>query len=379
MSGAPIRVVYVLAEPTPYQAPLIDLIAARPEIDLFAVYSGSSLVNRTWTVALRHPHLVLAGRRLPLPKGLLPHDYPVDFAIWRLLGERRPDVVVASGWSTFASQAAIAWARLHRVPYLLATESHGLESRTAWRRALKRLVVPRLQDHAASVFVSGRLAREQALVYGVPAARAVTFGTTIDVTLFGERVDALRPERAALRARLGVGDEELLVLCVGRLIDEKGLDTLVEAVAAVPSCRLVVAGEGPNRVALECGKPVTLLGHVEGDALFEVYAAADVFALLSRREGWAVVVNEAAAAGLPLVLSDRVGAAFDLLRPGENGELVPVDDPAAAAAALRRLALDPALRERYGARSREIVADWGYEANVEHFVGAVRTAVGLPA
>jgi glycosyltransferase involved in cell wall biosynthesis len=100
-----------------------------------------------------------------------------------------------------------------------------------------------------------------------------------------------------------------------------------------------------------------------------------VFALLSERETWGVVVNEAAACGLSLVLSDRVGAAHDLLRDGENGALVPEGDVGAAAAALRALADDPELRRAQGASSRELARDWGYGPSVEGFLEAVREAV----
>ena len=93
---------------------------------------------------------------------------------------------------------------------------------------------------------------------------------------------------------------------------------------------------------------LVLTGDVDWERIVELYVAADVFALLSEREPWAVVVNEAAACGLPLVLSDRVGAAHDLLRDGENGALVPAGDVGAAATALRALAADPELRARAG-------------------------------
>jgi glycosyltransferase involved in cell wall biosynthesis len=96
---------------------------------------------------------------------------------------------------------------------------------------------------------------------------------------------------------------------------------------------------------------------------------------MSRRETWGIVVNEAAAAGLPLVLTDTVGAAADLLVPEENGELVRPGDLVGQAAAIARLANDDALRERYGRRSRELVAPWGYEPSVETFVEAVTNAV----
>jgi glycosyltransferase involved in cell wall biosynthesis len=171
------------------------------------------------------------------------------------------------------------------------------------------------------------------------------------------------------------------VLSAGRLAPEKGHDTLVRAIAAAgaPSLALAIAGEGPERAGLErlateLGVRLDLLGDLGPDRLAGAYAGADVFALLSTHEPWGVVVNEAAASGLPLVLSDQVGAAYDLLRDGENGFLVPAGDVDAAAAALRRLADDPELRRGLGRRSRELVADWGYGPSVEAFVAAVREA-----
>ena len=173
----------------------------------------------------------------------------------------------------------------------------------------------------------------------------------------GASAGKLAARRDELREALGLRPEHVAVLCVARRIPEKGLDTLEQAVdTAGGSLRLLVVSDLPH------------------DRVIEAYAAADVFALLSRHEPWGVVVNEAAACGLPLVLSDRVGAAPDLLREGENGFLVPADDVAAAARALGKLA-DPETRRRMGERSAEIARDWGYGPSIENFVAAVREAV----
>ncbi|HSI96770.1 MAG TPA: glycosyltransferase, partial [Gaiellaceae bacterium] len=209
-----------------------------------------------------------------------------------------------------------------------------------------------------------------------------TFVNTIDVDAFAARAAELAAARGELRRALGVEEDDVAVLSVARLAPEKGLDTLVRAAAAVgdPRLVLVLAGEGPERPRLEerareLDARVVLAGDVPWERVVELYVAADVFALLSRSEPWGVVVNEAAACGLPLVLSDRVGAAHDLLRDGENGALVPVGDVHAAGEALRRLAEDEGLRRAYGARSRELVAGWGYAPSVDAFVAAVRRAV----
>jgi glycosyltransferase involved in cell wall biosynthesis len=90
------------------------------------------------------------------------------------------------------------------------------------------------------------------------------------------------------------------------------------------------------------------------------------------------VLNEGMCFGLPLVASDAVGAAPDLVRAGDNGFIYPVGDVAALAAALRRLLADPALRARMGARSREIVAGFSYDADIEGIVAALNHTVRRP-
>jgi glycosyltransferase involved in cell wall biosynthesis len=364
------RVSVVSPEPTPYRAPLFDLIAEREDIELNVIYAARSVAHRAWAVEPKHRHTFLRGVTLPGAERLLRHQYPVTPGIARRLGDAQPDVVVVSGWSTFASQAAIAWCRTHRVPYLLLVESHDLERRSAWRRAVKGAVVPRLVRAAAGVLVVGSAARESVAARGATSVRF--FSNTIDVAAWTARAEQLERRRA---------DEDLVVLSVARLAPEKGLDDLLHVVAEAgdPRLRLVVAGDGPQRealveLALELGVRLTLPGHLAEAELAQAYVDADVFALLSRHEPWGVAVNEAAASGLPLLLSDHVGAASDLLVDGGNGFLVPAGDVRAAAGALSRLASDPALRSELGKRSRELVRDWGYEPSVENFVAAVREA-----
>ena len=378
----PLRVAAVFPEPTPYRAPLLDRVAAQPEIDLTVVYAADTVARRSWRVEPKHRSVFLRGVRIPGAQRVLHHDYPVTPGVVGALTEVRPEVVVVSGWSTFAAQAAITWCGLKDVPYLLVVESHDEGPRSGWRRTVKGTVVPPIVERAAGLLVTGTLARDSMIARGAHPERVRVFANTVDVERFGEQVDRLAGNRPELRHTLGAGADDVIVLSVARLAREKGLDTLVRAIAKAADARLllVVAGEGPERSALvrlsdQLGVRLVLTGDVEWERIVELYAAADVFALLSEREPWAVVVNEAAACGLPLVLSDRVGAAHDLLRDGENGRLVPAGDVELTAAALRALAADPGLRRRQGARSRELAADWGYGPSVEGFLDAVREAV----
>jgi glycosyltransferase involved in cell wall biosynthesis len=367
---AALRVVVVSPEPTPYRVPLFDRVAAHAGIDLTVIYAAHSVAHRAWTVALTHRHVVLRGVAVPGAERLLRHQYPLTLGIARALRNAQPDVVVVSGWSTFASQWAIVWCRLHGVPYVLLVESHDLGPRAAWRRAVKGAVVPRLLRAAKSVLVVGSAARESVVAGGARSVRV--FANTIDVEAWTTRAQQLERRRR---------DDDVVVLSVARLVPEKGIDDLIRAVAGAGDSRLrlVVAGDGPRRgalVELAAGLAVrmTILGHIAEAELARAYVDADVFALLSRHEPWGVAVNEAAASGLPLLLSDRVGAASDLLVDGRNGFLVAAGDVHEAATALSRLAAEPELRQELGTRSRELVRDWGYESSVDNFVAAVREA-----
>jgi glycosyltransferase involved in cell wall biosynthesis len=370
-----VKVAVVTTEPTTYRVPQFDRLARRPELDLHVYYAATTIQRRQWSLTIDHPHEVLRGPTLPLER-LLYHDYPITPSIWGRLERGRFDVVAIWGWSVFASQLAIAWARLRRVPYILFSESQLVEPRGPAVRVLKSLVVPRVVAGAAGFLVTGSRARDHLVYYGADPERIRVFANTIDVDTLSATVVGARTRRREIRASLGLADDEIAVLYVGRLVPLKAVDVLAEAVArAGPPFRLVVVGDGPRREQLARLAPRAIFtGFRQGNRLADVYAASDVFALLSRKEPWGVVVGEAAAAGLPIVVSDRVGAGPDLVQPGRNGERVPAGSPAATAEALLRLA-DPALRASYGQASAEIAAGWGYGPSEEAFVSAARSAI----
>lgn len=375
------RVAFVSPEPTPYRSPLLDRVGATEEIDLTVIYAAHTVAGRTWKVEPLHRAVFLDGLNVPGLRGVFRHDYPVTPGIWRALREAKPECVVVSGWSTFAAQAALTWCRTRRVPYVLLVESHDLGPKPGWRRRVKETVVPPIVKSAAGVLVVGSLARESVLALGAAPERVRVFANTVDVARYGERADRLAGRRSELRAALGVAESDVAVVTVARLAPEKGIDSLLRGLVNAGDERLIaiVVGEGPERARLEqlagnLGARATFTGGRPWDSVVEAYAASDIFALLSEREPWAVVVNEAAACGLPLVLSARVGAAHDLLHDGENGVLVTAGDADAAAEAFRRLAGDRDLRLRMGARSRELAQGFGYGPSVENLLEAVREA-----
>jgi glycosyltransferase involved in cell wall biosynthesis len=171
----------------------------------------------------------------------------------------------------------------------------------------------------------------------------------------GIDLDRFRAERVQPEDVASLRDGAPLVIgSVGRLSRQKGHDVLIEAMPAVlaahPGARVIIAGEGPERAALErrarelnVSHAVRLPGYASDPR--SVYAALDIFVAPSRHEGFGIVFQEAMAMGIP-VIGTRVVGSCDAVRDGSTGLLVPPDDPAALANSILALASDTALRAR---------------------------------
>ena len=140
-------------------------------------------------------------------------------------------MLVIGGWSLLATQAAIAWARLRKVPYLVISENHLREHRAHWVLAIKSLALRHVIPPASGHLVTGTLAREHAIRYGARADTITIFPNTVDVIGYRHAADRLRERRTEIRQGLSIADGALVVMQVGRLISQKGVEETLEAVA----------------------------------------------------------------------------------------------------------------------------------------------------
>jgi glycosyltransferase involved in cell wall biosynthesis len=202
----------------------------------------------------------------------------------------------------------------------------------------------------------------------------------VEADLFGARVE--EAEQAAWRDSVGIPQDAPLVLYVGRLVPEKGVETLLAAwrTAGRDGDVLCLAGEGPLHDR-DAGPGVVYAGHIERANLPLAYAAAHAVVLPSLDtpsflEPWGLVCNEALHQGRPVVATSSVGAvAGGLVRDGDTGLVVPPGDPVRLGGAIRALLDDRPLREQLGQRGLAEVASYSYEAAAHGFGEALR-AVG---
>lgn len=197
----------------------------------------------------------------------------------------------------------------------------------------------------------------------------------------GVDVQHFHPRRRSVewRREQGIGDDEAVVLFVGRTVREKGLSILADVdrrlTARRVPYRLVVVGDGPDREALEVQAPsAQFLGFLRGDALARAYASADVFLFPSETETLGNVTLEAMASGLPTVCADAPGSDH-LVIDGVTGFLVEPRNSEAFAERVVTLIADRALRKEMGkhARQRARASDWG--AALERLLHLYRHAV----
>jgi sugar transferase (PEP-CTERM/EpsH1 system associated) len=291
------------------------------------------------------------------------NDPRLVWQLYRRFVHDRPDIVHTHRWGTLL-EGLIA-ARMAGVPVVVHGE-HGTMELRAHNRMVQRWVWGRV-DQVLSV--SSVLAERMAREIQFPIDRITTIRNGVDIARFGTG------SRKAGRDALGLNSDDLVIGTVGRLVPVKNQAMLLDALALVRaqgiSFKAVFAGEGPLLGELQArANSLGLTDHVvlAGNRrdVPDILAAYDIFVLSSLSEGLSNVIQEAMAAGLPVVATD-VGGASELVQHGRTGCLVPSADPQALAAALVELARSPALRRVMGAAARARADEFGLDRMIREY------------
>jgi glycosyltransferase involved in cell wall biosynthesis len=339
--------------PAPYRIPLFNALARLVELDVLFLRERNP----------ERPYYDLHADELQFAWRVLPG---FDFTVrshWVVANRGLPhelaacDVVMLGGWNQPAFWRAFVRAKRAGKPCVVWVESTHADERRGWFEGAKRKLLGRVD----AFVVPGEASRRYLVGLDVPPGRITIAPNAVDAPLFAHGV----------RTRDGGA---VRILAVGRLAAEKGLDTLLEATAGLP-VEVQLVGTGPEEARLRAlaGPNVIFAGQAARHELAGLYADADIVAMPSRSDPWGMVLNEAAAAGLPLVSTTSAGAALELIEDGVNGFRVPPGDAPALREAFERLVDDPAFRTAAGARSRELAARFTADAWAEAVAGLVAT------
>jgi glycosyltransferase involved in cell wall biosynthesis len=304
---------------------------------------------------------------------------------WRLIRRGAFDAVLClTGYRCATFWIACLAAKSSRTAFLFGTDATTLISRDAqsWKRSAKAIFWPWLFSLADQVIVPSSGSRDLMFSLGFPQERVTLTPYSVDNEWW--MAGSAKVDRRGVRTGWGVPESDTLVLFCAKLQTWKRPLDLLHAFAKskISNAHLVYAGEGPLRSALESearrlgvAGQVRFLGFVNQTQLPAVYTAADVMVLPSEYEPFAVVVNEAICCGCPVIVSDRVGAARDLVTPVAPEMVYPCGDIDALATALRLTLSDRARLAATSAALREHIRTWSPKENIDATIGAVRAAV----
>jgi poly(glycerol-phosphate) alpha-glucosyltransferase len=347
-----IRAAFVSVVPSPYQRDLFAALAARPEVQLRVYYMEKAAPDSPW------PERPLAAYESYL-RGFWFHVRHARVHLnWGLPKPRDYEVIVCNTLMSITGQWLMR-AKLRRARWMFWGEKPGPRSR-------KHEFLTRPLHRAAGIAAIGTWAGRE---YAVRFPKVPIFNIPYHCDL--------QPFIDAPRAAREPGT--VTFLFCGQMIARKGLDHLLNAFATLPeSARLLLVGREAELPQLLAAVPerararIRYAGFQAPEALPPFFAQADVFVLPSRYDGWGVVVNQALGAGLPIIASDQVGAAYDLVANGENGFHFPAGDATALGEMMRRFTDDPNLCDAMSTASRTHAAAWSPARGAEKWVQALK-------
>lgn len=358
----------------PYRAPLYRALAHR--VEAFRVLVSTPMEpNRSWDadwgeLDVVTQRSVMLRRTWRHPQGFRDDVYVhLPYDTMKQLSRFRPDVVISSEFGARSLLAMLYGGARHTPVVLWATLSdHTEQGRGGARHALRRWMLPR----AAAVLVNGAGGARYIRRFGVAPSRIFRVPTTVDVAPFVS-LPLARPGEAKR------------LLFAGQITERKGLAPFLAVLERWARrhkddhVEFLVAGDGPLRASMERAElpgnlVVRWLGDVSYDALPQVYRDASLFVFPSLADEWGVVVNEAMAAGLPVLGSVYAQAVEELVGRGRTGWTFTPDDPDDALAALdTALSTPPDALAAMGSAAREVARQLTPDAVATRIVEAVRS------
>jgi len=364
---------------SPYRIPVFNALALSPQVSLHVVFLAETDPHlRQWQVykeEIRFSYEVLPSWRARIGR----YKALFNKGVARALVAASPDVILCGGYNYAASWQALVWARIHGVPFFLWSESNLHDLREG--HTLVEFLKSQFIFSCSGFVLPGRSALEYLCTRKISKDSIFTAPNAVDNDRFANIAAIARQNSALLRSELCLHNRYFLF--VGRLVKEKGVFDLLAAYSRLDErirqrIGLVIVGDGMCRQQLEedalsiTPGMVKFAGFAQREQLGAYYSLADMLIFPTHSDPWGLVVNEAMACGLPIILSRIAGCAADLVMENWNGVLVKPKDVSSLASAMERLASQPKLCATMGANSMQHISRYSPEEWSAGVVRAIR-------
>ena len=298
------------------------------------------------------------------------------------LSKLKPDVVAIPGWSHRASLIALSYCLANSVPVVIMSDSNAIDAKRYWP---KELVKKRILSLVGSAIAGGERSAKYMATLGVPTSHIFVGYDVVDNVHFAQKAREVGQNSIEVRRKLGLPPRYFLASC--RFVAKKNLTQLLRAYALYKarqgsgSWKLVVLGNGDlwktlheQRHKLGLDDHVIFPGFIQYSQLPIYYGLATTFVHASIVEQWGLVVNEALASGLPVLVSRRCGCVAELVHEGRNGFTFDPFDAHELADLMVKMT-DRTDLQSMGAASEEIIRDWSPEKFATNLLQATTAAI----
>ncbi len=342
--------------PTPYQICFFDELAKL--FDLKVIYYAATESNRQWNFSQQDEYEIKI-----LKNNFIAHFFQkwiVDFHFsWLIfsvaLKDKSEYVIIGGGYWTPNSFISLLISKIRSKKIAYFSEALFVAKNKSLY-VLKWLFLRIVSTCCNAIFCTGKKAAESFVKFKVYTPKFI-----IPYNINPDKFQKFDDDRLAFLKKIYKPNNEVVILSSGSLIERKGMDILIEAFKKInlTNARLLIIGDGPYKEQLQklvgTDKRIIFAGFQDPTQIPLFFRIADIFAFASRYDGWAVVINEAVAANLPIICSDQVGAAIELIRSQENGILCRSEDITEFKVAMECLLADTNKRDEIKNNMRELV------------------------
>lgn len=387
------KLAIVTSHPIQYNAPWFRLLSERKKLELKVFYTWSQaqtkVKDKTFGRTIQWDIPLLEGYDYEVVENVAKEPGSHHFKgincpdLIRKLKAFQPDAILVFGWN-FKSNLKVLRNFKGKVPLWFRGDSTLLDETPGLKTFLRRLVLRWVYSHVDKAFYVGSANKDYYLKHGLKESQLVYAPHTIDNDRFGDDTEKQYQAKAdKWRQDLGIHREDLVVIFAGKFETKKQPDLLIDAVIEANSHRahpmkLVLVGNGPLEEDLkEKAKGhdfITFIPFQNQSQMPVVYRLGDVYCLPSKGPGetWGLAVNEAMASGRPVIVSDKMGCASDLVNES-TGWMFPVDQPESLQKIL--VGLEKKELETRGTPAHNFVQNWSFErlvSSLEHSISTIQ-------
>jgi len=361
-----IKIAVITNIPTPYRKKQWEFYAKCKYLDITIFYCANKEKGRFWDVGSSE------GVKEVFLKGITFKYIHFNPGILKIFS-RDYDIFFVGGYGYPSVLMSLALLRVLRKPWVMLIDGISplkLMKGNFLIEKIKKLLISGANAYSAN----GTVGIKYLELYGISSEKIFNQYMTVDVDYFMGKSKNLVKCRFETRQKYNLTEDCIVVMYAGRLIEDKGVQDLIEAVKNLKdeniNIKALIVGDGTfksdlKRKSEDIKSDIIFTGHIKPEELYKYYYASDIFILPTYSDLWGLVVNEAMACGLPVIVTDAAGCSLDLVR--NNGIIIKKGDVNGLYSAIKNL-IENDIHKVYGKNSLRIIKNWKYENSLNEFL-----------